>query len=46
VGSEIRLTRDEASVPAGEELLGRVIDALGNPIDEQGALNPLKRIPL
>jgi len=46
VGSEIRLTRDEASVPAGEELLGRVIDALGNPIDEQGALNPSKRIPL
>ena len=46
VGSEIRLTKDKASVPAGEELLGRVIDALGNPIDQLGALNPSRRIPL
>ena len=27
-------------VPAGPELLGRVVDALGNPIDGKGPLTP------
>ncbi|TPP42965.1 ATP synthase subunit alpha [Fasciola gigantica] len=30
-------------VPVGEELLGRVVDALGNPIDGKGALNTKSR---
>ncbi|KAL3314660.1 ATP synthase subunit alpha, mitochondrial [Cichlidogyrus casuarinus] len=30
-------------VPVGEELLGRVVDALGNPIDGQGAINAKQR---
>jgi F0F1-type ATP synthase alpha subunit len=27
------------SVPVGEALLGRVVDALGNPVDGQGPIN-------
>jgi F-type H+-transporting ATPase subunit alpha len=33
-GDEMRATGEVASVPVGEELLGRVIDALGRPLDE------------
>ncbi|NEU36450.1 hypothetical protein GN156_38040, partial [bacterium LRH843] len=30
------------TVPVGQQLLGRVLDALGRPIDNQGALGGLK----
>jgi F-type H+-transporting ATPase subunit alpha len=33
-GDEMHATGQVASVPVGEELLGRVIDALGRPLDE------------
>ena len=33
-GDEMRATGQVASVPVGEDLLGRVIDALGRPLDE------------
>lgn len=33
LGAEVRRTGKVASVPVGEPLLGRVIDALGNPLD-------------
>jgi len=33
-GDELRATGRVASVPVGQELLGRVIDALGRPLDE------------
>ncbi|HWA98225.1 MAG TPA: F0F1 ATP synthase subunit alpha [Pirellulales bacterium] len=33
-GDELRATGRVASVPVGEELLGRVIDALGRPLDD------------
>ena len=36
-GDEMHATGRVASVPVGEELLGRVIDALGRPLDEQPA---------
>ena len=38
-GDEVRATGRIASVPVGEELLGRVVDALGNPIDGRGPIN-------
>lgn len=44
VGSEIRLFKNEADIPAGEGLLGRVLDALGNPIDHRGPLKVAERI--
>src|ERR1700742_1195496 len=32
-GTEVKTTARLLSVPVGKELLGRVVDALGNPID-------------
>lgn len=43
-GDTVKRTGEIASVPVGEALLGRVVDALGNPIDGKGAINsPHKR---
>ncbi len=42
-GDEVRSTARVLSVPVGDELLGRVVDALGNPIDGKGPLNTTKR---
>lgn len=38
-GSAANRTGKVVSVPVGEELIGRVVDALGNPIDGKGAIN-------
>jgi F-type H+/Na+-transporting ATPase subunit alpha len=37
-GDSVKRTRQIASVPVGKELLGRVVDALGNPIDGKGPI--------
>ena len=37
-GDEVRATGKVVSVPAGENLLGRVINALGEPIDGKGEI--------
>ena len=38
-GETVRCTGRILEVPAGPELLGRVVDALGNPIDGKGPIN-------
>jgi F-type H+-transporting ATPase subunit alpha len=38
-GDEVRRTSRVLEVPVGPQLVGRVVDALGRPIDEQGAIN-------
>ncbi|KAF6806195.1 ATP synthase subunit mitochondrial [Colletotrichum sojae] len=38
-GETVKRTGEIVDVPVGPELLGRVIDALGNPIDGKGPLN-------
>lgn len=38
-GDSVRRTGQIASVPVGEALVGRVVDALGNPIDGLGDIN-------
>ncbi|QQS39837.1 MAG: F0F1 ATP synthase subunit alpha [Acidobacteriota bacterium] len=48
-GDEAKRTRRIMSVPVGDALIGRVVDALGNPIDGKGevitdAFNPVERI--
>ena len=48
-GDEVKRTRRIMSVPVGNALIGRVVDALGNPIDGKGeiitdAYNPVERI--
>ncbi len=37
-GDEVKRTGTVVSVPVGEALLGRVVDALGNPIDGKGPI--------
>lgn len=38
-GETVKRTGEIVDVPVGPELLGRVVDALGNPIDGKGPLN-------
>lgn len=45
-GDQVRRTGHRADVPAGEEMLGRVIDALGNPIDGKGPIHTEKTMPI
>ncbi len=45
-GSRVRRVGRIASVPVGEPLLGRVVDALGNPIDGEGFLPAKERRPI
>ena len=42
-GDTVKRTGTIVDVPAGKQLLGRVVDALGNPIDGKGALNESER---
>jgi F-type H+-transporting ATPase subunit alpha len=46
-GSPVKRTGDILSVPVGDGYLGRVVDAMGNPIDGLGPITPLEgRRPL
>jgi F-type H+-transporting ATPase subunit alpha len=42
-GDVVKRTRSIVDVPAGEGLLGRVVDALGNPIDGKGPIVATER---
>jgi F-type H+-transporting ATPase subunit alpha len=42
-GQTVKRTRAIVDVPVGKGLLGRVVDALGNPIDGKGPINVEKR---
>jgi F-type H+-transporting ATPase subunit alpha len=42
-GDTVKRTGEIVDVPVGPELLGRVVDALGNPIDGKGPLNARAR---
>lgn len=44
--SIVKRTGKIASVPVGEGLIGRVVDALGNPIDGKGPLNNIEERPI
>ena len=43
-GDPVKRTDSIVDVPVGEELLGRVVDGLGNPIDGKGALKAKTRL--
>jgi F-type H+-transporting ATPase subunit alpha len=45
-GSIVKTTGRILEVPVGPELLGRVVDALGNPIDGKGPVNAKSKSPL
>src|SRR5688572_6665595 len=42
-GQQVKTTGRIAQVPVGEAMLGRVVDALGNPIDGKGPINATGR---
>lgn len=45
-GQTVRCTGRILEVPVGEALLGRVVDALGNPIDNKGPIQATKFSPI
>ncbi len=42
-GDTVKRTNSIVDVPAGNELLGRVVDGLGNPLDGKGPINASER---
>ncbi|TWT89937.1 ATP synthase subunit alpha [Pseudobythopirellula maris] len=45
-GEEVKSTGQLLSVPVGDELLGRVVGPLGEPLDGKGPINTSKRRPM
>ncbi|MCD8365056.1 MAG: F0F1 ATP synthase subunit alpha [Clostridiales bacterium] len=45
-GSPVRRTRRTAGVPVGDDFQGRIIDALGNPIDGKGPISSQEYRPV
>ena len=45
-GDTVKRTKRIVEVPVGEAMLGRVVDALGKPIDGTGPIIPRRRVPL
>lgn len=45
-GSEVKLTGKLLEVPVGEELVGRVVNALGQPIDNRGPIKAKQTSPV
>ncbi|HIG42151.1 MAG: F0F1 ATP synthase subunit beta [bacterium] len=45
-GLAVSNTNTPISVPVGEETLGRIMDVLGNPIDEKGPIGEKSRMPI
>src|SRR5512135_900385 len=45
-GDEVRRTGRIMSVPVGEAMIGRVVNALGQPIDDKGPINTTQFLPV
>ncbi|MFT5170747.1 MAG: F-type H+-transporting ATPase subunit alpha [Candidatus Marinamargulisbacteria bacterium] len=45
-GDQVERTKRILDVPVGDELLGRVVDPLGNPLDGAGPIQSTKRRPI
>lgn len=45
-GSKVLRTGKKASIPVSDELIGRVVDALGSPIDGKGAIKTEEYFPI
>lgn len=45
-GAKVTRTKKMAGVPVGEEFIGRVVNALGEPIDGQGVINTSEYRPI
>ena len=45
-GDQVRRTRRIMQVPAGESVIGRVVDTLGQPLDGKGAIQTTHFMPV
>src|SRR5580698_3125863 len=45
-GDTVKRTNKIMSVPVGDALVGRVVNPLGNPLDDKGPLHTSERLPL
>ena len=45
-GLDVNRTNAPISVPVGQETLGRIMDVLGNPIDEKGPIGEKETLPI
>src|ERR1700742_2963989 len=45
-GDQVKRTGKIMSVPVGKQLIGRVLNALGEPIDDKGPLNATESLPI
>ena len=45
-GDLVKRTKNVLSVPVGEALLGRVVNALGEPIDGKGSISTKEKLPI
>jgi len=45
-GVEVTDTGEVITVPVGKEILGRMVDVLGNPLDEKGPIKTKERLPI
>ncbi|MDH4099119.1 MAG: F0F1 ATP synthase subunit beta, partial [Nitrospirota bacterium] len=45
-GYKVSDTGAPISVPVGEAVLGRIMNVIGDPIDEKGPINPKKHLPI
>lgn len=45
-GDTVRSTGRILSIPVGDDIVGRVVDALGNPVDGKGAITATKQMPV
>ncbi len=45
-GDGVRDTKDQISIPVGKEVLGRILNVTGDPVDEQGPVKANKRYPI
>jgi F-type H+-transporting ATPase subunit beta len=45
-GQEVKDTGNQITTPVGPEVLGRILNVIGDPIDEAGPINAKKRYPI
>ena len=45
-GQPVKNTGAPISVPVGKETLGRILNVIGNPVDERGPVNAKRRMPI
>src|SRR3954471_15498409 len=45
-GQQVKNTGGPISVPVGKEVLGRILNVIGEPVDEKGPIKATRRLPI